>query len=200
MVPAISAGFIEIELDLETGKYEVIDFLGVADCGTVLHPQGLATQVKGGAVMGIGLALSERHIYDSQNGLPANSTMYESKLPTYLDVPGEMQSLGCRHCGRAEPRRRQGHRRTRSGQRRGGRARRNLRRAGRALLQSRARSARHDRKRRGRAGSVARSAAGQYRLAEPGRLLRSFHAVFAQSDDRWALAGRLARPRRIFIP
>lgn len=93
MVPAISAGFIEIELDLETGKYEVIDFLGVADCGTVLHPQGLATQVKGGAVMGIGLALSERHIYDSQNGLPANSTMYESKLPTYLDVPGEMQSL-----------------------------------------------------------------------------------------------------------
>ena len=93
MVPAISAGFIEIELDLETGKYEVIDFLGVADCGTVLHPQGLATQVKGGAVMGIGLALSERHIYDSQIGLPANSTMYESKLPTYLDVPGEMQSL-----------------------------------------------------------------------------------------------------------
>ena len=93
MVPAISAGFIEIELDLETGKYEIIDFLGVADCGTVLHPQGLETQVKGGAVMGFGLALSERHIYDSQNGLPANSTMYESKLPTYLDVPGEMQSL-----------------------------------------------------------------------------------------------------------
>ncbi|MCZ0953876.1 MAG: molybdopterin-dependent oxidoreductase, partial [Rhodospirillaceae bacterium] len=93
MVPAISAGFIEIELDLETGKYEIMDFLGVADCGTVLHPQGLATQVKGGAVMGFGLALSERHIYDRQNGLPANSTMYESKLPTYLDVPGELQSL-----------------------------------------------------------------------------------------------------------
>ena len=93
MVPAISAGFIEIELDLETGKYEIIDFIGVADCGTVLHPQGLATQVKGGAVMGFGLALSERHIYDRQNGLPANSTMYESKLPTYLDSPGELQSL-----------------------------------------------------------------------------------------------------------
>ena len=93
MVPAISAGFIEIELDLETGKYEIIDFIGVADCGTVLHPQGLAAQVKGGAVMGFGLALSERHIYDRQNGLPANSTMYESKLPTYLDTPGELQSL-----------------------------------------------------------------------------------------------------------
>ena len=157
MVPAISAGFIEIELDLETGKYEVIDFLGVADCGTVLHPQGLATQVKGGAVMGIGLALSERHIYDSQIGLPANSTMYESKLPTYLDVPGEMQSLAVDIAGRAEPRRREGHRRAPSGQRRGGRALRNLRRAGRALLQSRARGARHDRQCRGRADSVARS-------------------------------------------
>ncbi len=93
MVPAIAAGFIEIELDLETGKYEIIDYLGVADCGTVLHPQGLATQTKGGAVTGFGLALSERHIFDPQNGLPANSTMHESKLPTYLDTPSTMQAL-----------------------------------------------------------------------------------------------------------
>ena len=93
MVPAIAAGFIEIELDLETGRYEIIDYLGVADCGTVLHPQGLDTQIKGGAVMGFGLALSERHIFDPQSGLPANTTMYESKLPTYLDTPSRMQSL-----------------------------------------------------------------------------------------------------------
>ena len=93
MVPAISAGFIEIELDLETGKYEIIDYLGVSDCGTVLHPQGLETQTKGGAVTGFGLALSERHIFDPQTGLPAITTMHESKLPTYLDVPSTMQSL-----------------------------------------------------------------------------------------------------------
>ncbi|MEE8544157.1 MAG: xanthine dehydrogenase family protein molybdopterin-binding subunit [Gammaproteobacteria bacterium] len=90
-VPAIAAGFMEIELDLETGKFEILDYVGVADCGTVLHPQSLASQVKGGAVMGIGMAVSERHLYDPQNGLPANVGFYQSKPPSYLDVPAEMQ-------------------------------------------------------------------------------------------------------------
>ncbi len=90
-VPAIAAGFVEIELDLETGKFEILDYVGVADCGTVLHPQSLANQVKGGAVMGIGMAVSERHLYDPQNGLPANVGFYQSKPPSYLDVPAEMQ-------------------------------------------------------------------------------------------------------------
>jgi xanthine dehydrogenase molybdenum-binding subunit len=57
-VPALAAGFIEIQLDTDTGMIEIIDYLGVADCGTVLHPQSLATQVKGGAVMGFGMAAS----------------------------------------------------------------------------------------------------------------------------------------------
>ena len=39
-VAGLAAGFIQIELDLETGKYEILDYVGVADCGTVLHPQG----------------------------------------------------------------------------------------------------------------------------------------------------------------
>ena len=37
-VPALAAGFIEIELDRETGKFEILEYVGVADCGTVLHP------------------------------------------------------------------------------------------------------------------------------------------------------------------
>ncbi len=90
-VPAIAAGFIEIELDLETGKFEILDYIGVADCGTVMHPQSLSNQVKGGAVMGIGMATTERHIYDPENGLPANVTLHQSKPPSYLDVPAQMQ-------------------------------------------------------------------------------------------------------------
>ena len=89
-VPALAAGFIEIELDLETGKYEIVDYLGVADCGTVIHPMGLATQIKSGAVMGIGLAAYERHIYDPQNGLPGNVSLLQAKPPSYLDVPSHM--------------------------------------------------------------------------------------------------------------
>ncbi len=91
-VPALAAGFIEIELDVETGKFEILDYVGVADCGTVLHPQGLSHQIKSGAVMGIGLAATERHIYDPQNGLPGNIGLLQAKPVSYLDVPATMQT------------------------------------------------------------------------------------------------------------
>ena len=45
-----------VELDLETGHYDILDYLGVSDCGTVLHPLGLAAQTAGGAVMGFTVA------------------------------------------------------------------------------------------------------------------------------------------------
>jgi CO/xanthine dehydrogenase Mo-binding subunit len=90
MVPALAAGFIEIELDVETGKYEIIDYLGVADCGIVIHPMSLATQVRGGAVMGFGMAALERHVYDPRWGLPGAIGFHQAKPPSYLDVPSEM--------------------------------------------------------------------------------------------------------------
>lgn len=89
-VPALATGFIMIELDLETGKYEVLDYVGTADCGTVLHPQGLDQQIRGGAIMGIGMAAMEKAVYDPQNGLPANVGFYQSKPPSILDVPSDM--------------------------------------------------------------------------------------------------------------
>jgi CO/xanthine dehydrogenase Mo-binding subunit len=93
MVPAIAIGFVEIELDKETGKVDIVDYLGVADCGTVLHPMGLSAQIRSGAVMGFGMGLSERHIYDPQNGLPANVGLIQAKPASYLDVPSHMQTL-----------------------------------------------------------------------------------------------------------
>jgi CO/xanthine dehydrogenase Mo-binding subunit len=92
-VPAIAVAFVEIELDRETGQVDIVDYLGVADCGKVLHPQGLDAQIKGGAVMGFGMARSERHIYDPQNGFPGNTAMYQAKLPSYLDVPSTMHGM-----------------------------------------------------------------------------------------------------------
>lgn len=43
--------------------------------------------------MGFGMGLSERHIYDPQNGLPANVGFIQAKPPSYLDVPSHMQTL-----------------------------------------------------------------------------------------------------------
>ena len=90
MVPALAAGFIEIELDMETGAYEIIDYLGVADCGRVMHPQSLANQIRGGAVMGFGMGGSERHVYDPRWALPGAVGFHQAKPPSYLDVPSEM--------------------------------------------------------------------------------------------------------------
>jgi CO/xanthine dehydrogenase Mo-binding subunit len=87
---AFAACFIEIELDTETGMHRIVDLVSVADCGTVIHPKGLETQIKGGAVQGIGMASLERLVFDPQNGLPANVGLHQQKPPSYLDLPSEM--------------------------------------------------------------------------------------------------------------
>jgi CO/xanthine dehydrogenase Mo-binding subunit len=83
---AFAAAFVQIELDLETGRYQIQDYVGVADCGTVIHPAGLETQIKSGAVQGFGVAGLERIVYDPQNGLPASVGFYQAKPPSYADV------------------------------------------------------------------------------------------------------------------
>jgi len=88
--PGLAVAFAEIELDLDTGKFEILDYLAVAECGTIVHPQGLSQAMNGGGVWGIGMAGYERHVYDPQNGLPANIGLYQSKPPTFLDVPVKM--------------------------------------------------------------------------------------------------------------
>ena len=90
-MPALAVGYMMIELDLETGLYEILEYQATADCGTVIHPKGLASQIRGGAVMGIGLATLERVVYDPANGLPANTGFYQAKPPSYLDVPSHLR-------------------------------------------------------------------------------------------------------------
>src|SRR3954463_1384055 len=89
VTPGLSVSMAQIELDTETGKFEIKDMICVADCGTVLHPLGLGHQISGGNVMGIGMVM-ERHIYDPKLGIPASVGFPQGKLPTYLDVPVEV--------------------------------------------------------------------------------------------------------------
>ncbi|ALO46842.1 xanthine dehydrogenase family protein molybdopterin-binding subunit [Pseudohongiella spirulinae] len=86
-VPAFTVGFMEIELDTMTGKYDILDYTAVADCGTIIHPMGFRQSMNGGGVWGVGLAGYERLVYDTQNGLPANIGLYQAKIPTFLDIP-----------------------------------------------------------------------------------------------------------------
>ncbi|MDT8397832.1 MAG: xanthine dehydrogenase family protein molybdopterin-binding subunit [Pseudomonadales bacterium] len=93
-VATMTATYAMIELDTETGRFDILEFVSTADCGTVVHPKGLAGQLRGGAVMGIGMARSERVVYDPQNGLAANVGFYQAKPPSYLDIPSIMDVAG----------------------------------------------------------------------------------------------------------
>ena len=101
MPPALAAGFVMIELDTETGRWDILEYLGVADCGTVIHPQGLGAQVEGGAVMGIGMASTERYVLDPQLGIPAN-VGFLSQKPVELPRRALRNAMGCGRQGRSE--------------------------------------------------------------------------------------------------
>jgi CO/xanthine dehydrogenase Mo-binding subunit len=81
------AGFAEVEVDVETGAYRVLDFLAVADVGTVIHPRNLGGQVCGGVMLGLGHALGQKWVYDRRYGAPVAKRFYQTKPPTILDAP-----------------------------------------------------------------------------------------------------------------
>jgi CO/xanthine dehydrogenase Mo-binding subunit len=86
------AGFAEVEVDVETGKLQVVDYLAVADVGTVINPRSLHGQILGGINLGIGHALSQKWVYDTHYGVPLAKRFHHTKPLTILDVPAEMRT------------------------------------------------------------------------------------------------------------
>ncbi len=85
------ASFAEVEVDVETGKYFITDFLAYADVGTVLHPAALGGQILGRTTLGIGHAIGQKWVFDPHYGAPVARRFYQNKPPTILDVPNDMQ-------------------------------------------------------------------------------------------------------------
>jgi CO/xanthine dehydrogenase Mo-binding subunit len=85
------AGFAEVEVDVETGAYRVLDYLAVADVGTVLHPRNLGGQIFGGVMLGLGHAIGQKWVYDQHYGVPLAKRFHYNKPPTILDAPARMQ-------------------------------------------------------------------------------------------------------------
>ncbi|MGE3959581.1 MAG: xanthine dehydrogenase family protein molybdopterin-binding subunit [Vicinamibacterales bacterium] len=85
------AGFAEVEVDRETGRYEMIDYVAVADVGTVVHPRALGGQVLGRSILGMGHALAQKTVYDQHYGVALARRMYQNRPPAILDVPRNMQ-------------------------------------------------------------------------------------------------------------
>ncbi|MDP4126158.1 MAG: molybdopterin-dependent oxidoreductase [Bacillota bacterium] len=83
--PPYVAGFAEVEVDQETGKVDLIDYVAVVDCGTVINPNLARIQAEGGIVQGIGMALYEEVNYNDSGKMATNSFM-QYKIPCRKDV------------------------------------------------------------------------------------------------------------------
>ncbi len=100
----------EVEVDPETGKIDIIQFVAVDDFGEVINPMIVEGQVHGGLTQGIGQALFERGIYDDNGQLITGSYMdycmpRADDLPNYVVdttvTPCTHNPLGVKGCGEA---------------------------------------------------------------------------------------------------
>ncbi len=85
------ASFAEVEVDIETGSYSIIDYLAYGDVGTVMHPAALGGQILGRSTLGMGHAIGQKMVYDGRYGVPVAKRFYQNKPPSILDVPNDMQ-------------------------------------------------------------------------------------------------------------
>jgi len=75
-----------LEVDVDTGFVTLLDHWVVEDCGTVINPQLVDEQVRGGVVQGIGAALFEHCLYDAQGQL-LNGNMADYLVPMAAEMP-----------------------------------------------------------------------------------------------------------------
>ena len=83
---AFATHIVDVDVDPETGKVQVLRYTAVQDVGKAIHPSYVEGQIQGGAVQGIGWALTEGYFY-REDGAMANPTFLDYRMPTALDLP-----------------------------------------------------------------------------------------------------------------
>src|SRR5581483_71553 len=90
----------EVEIDPGTGATTIVSYVVVDDFGATLTPLLLAGQVHGGAVQGIGQALTENTVYDEGSGQLVTATLMDYALPRASDSPNftfETHNVPCKN-------------------------------------------------------------------------------------------------------
>ena len=73
-------------MDTETGETTILRYTAAQDAGTAIHPSYVEGQIQGGSVQGIGWALNEEYIYDS-DGVMENASFLDYRMPVASDLP-----------------------------------------------------------------------------------------------------------------
>lgn len=84
--PPFMAGFVEVEVDLETGQFQLLKYTAIVDCGTTINPNLARIQVEGALVQGIGMAMYEDVRRTAHGALLTNNLMHYA-IPTREDIP-----------------------------------------------------------------------------------------------------------------
>jgi aerobic carbon-monoxide dehydrogenase large subunit len=90
----------EVEIDPETGESRIVNYVAVDDFGVTLNPLLLAGQVHGGTAQGIGQALMEHAVYDSDSGQLVTASLMDYAVPRADEVPAiefDTRNVRCRH-------------------------------------------------------------------------------------------------------
>ena len=75
-----------VEVDTETGRTDIVKYVAVDDCGTIINPMIVEGQVHGGVAQGIAEALYEEAIYDESGNL-MTSSMTQYLVPSAVEIP-----------------------------------------------------------------------------------------------------------------
>ena len=84
--PSLGTHIVDVEVDKETGKVDIIRYTVLQDAGKAVHPAYVEGQFQGGAVQGIGWALNEEYIY-GEDGKLQNPGFLDYRIPVASDVP-----------------------------------------------------------------------------------------------------------------
>lgn len=84
---AYGVTFTEVEVDMKTGKIEILDLYNIHDSGKILNRKLAEGQVHGGVSMALGFALSEKLLFNKETGAPFNNNLLHYKIGTMMDTP-----------------------------------------------------------------------------------------------------------------
>lgn len=84
---SFGAQFAEVRVDPELGEVRVTKFVGAFGTGRILNYKTARSQMLGGIVMGIGMALHEETVTDLQTGRIVNANLGEYHVPVHADIP-----------------------------------------------------------------------------------------------------------------
>ena len=83
---SFAANIVDVQVDRETGKVDILRFTAIQDVGKAVHPSYVEGQMQGGSAQGIGWALNEEYFMGA-DGTMKNSTLLDYRMPTALDLP-----------------------------------------------------------------------------------------------------------------